>query len=113
MSKRFARSLFSPYVCKTCRNRLATSSIPIRRTVVDVASHQQVANNLEQVQRRVQALGGQDELPKLYGQIPLRPREKLLTAEAFGTTYLQSWQSKPPEKQKLEEVVIYGRHLVV
>lgn len=108
MSKKLLESFFRPFICRDCRARLATSPPKLRRTIVDLPKGQQVINNAEAVERRVQALGGKDELAKLYTHFPLRNHERMLSPNAFSEEYKRQWERMPAEKRQKQEIAVYG-----
>lgn len=108
MSKKLFESFFRPFICRDCRARIATSSPKLRRTVVDLPKGQQVINNAEAVDRRVQALGGKDKLAKLYTHFPLKQNERLLTPTAFSEEFQRQWERMPAEERQKQDIAVYG-----
>lgn len=108
MSKTLLRSLFRPYICKSCRHRTRSPKPPLRRSI-SVVQGREAINNAEQVQRRIEALGGEEEVRSLYQRFPLKPREQLLSPNEFTLGYQEKWLKLEDESRQRAKVAIYGR----
>jgi len=108
MSKPLLRSLFRPYICKHCRTHLSSSPPGLRRTITNLPKGKQAINNAEQVERRIEALGGKDELQKLYTHIRRKPQEEMLSPNEFRTVYKSTWDQMTDQKKADQKIVSYG-----